>query len=239
MKYLILTLVLFSNFAFAENWLNHTKILNASKEAFSLKSDCERISGERCFDIGDLPSSVFSEVDEEVDDTSKPIYSKSEMVSCVSEANCDLIFLTKVCTDSTEQLIKNYDLLEVYCSKWVGYEKKLQKTIAQDASKLAAFQAQKAIEEAARQKEASIQVALKRIECGKRVIGLLIVRNSVKVLTTAQVGQINTTYSPIKSLIETGSLVTAKEYMQAITPDGVLITEADKSDLVAEINKCL
>ena len=145
MRYFILTLVLFSNLVHAENWLNHTKILNASKEAFSLKSDCERISGERCFDLGDLPSSVFSEVDEEVDDHTKPIYSKSEMVSCVSEANCDLIFLTKVCTDSTEQLIKNYDLLEVYCSKWVGYEKKFQKTIAQDASKLTAYQTQKAI----------------------------------------------------------------------------------------------
>lgn len=239
MKYLILITLLFSFTVQAENWLNHSKILAGSKEAHSLKSECERISGEKCFDIGDLSSSVFSEVDEQVDDTSKPIYSKSEMVSCVSEANCDLIFLTKVCTDATESLIKNYNLLEVYCSKWVGYEKKLQKTIAQDGSKLAAFQAQKAIEEATRQKEASIQFALKRIECGKRVIGLLIVRNSTKILTTAQVSQINTTYSPIKSLIETGSLVTAKEYMQAITPDGVLITEADKTDLVAEINKCL
>jgi len=239
MKYLILTLLLFTNLVHAENWLNQSKIKSGSQEAYSLKADCERISGERCFDLGDLPSSVFSEVDEEVEDGSKPIYSKSEMIACVSEANCDLIFLTKVCTDSTEQLIKNYDLLEVYCSKWVGYEKKLQKTIAQDAQKVSAWESQKAVEATERARELAIQTALKRIECGKRVIGLLVVRNSGKSLTTAQVGQINSVYAPIKGLIDTGSLVTAKEQMQLITPDGSLITNEDKTDLISEINKCL
>lgn len=240
MKYLILTVMCFLSLNLhAENWLNHSKIKSGSIEAYSLKSDCERISGERCFDLGELPSSVFSEVDEEVDDTSKPIYSKSEMVSCVSKANCDLIFLTKVCTDSTESLIKNYDLLEVYCSKWVGYEKKLQKTITQDAQKVSAWESQKAIEATGRAREMAIQTALKRIDCGKRVIGLLVVRNSTKSLTTAQIGQINSIYSPIKGLIDTGSLVTAKELMTAITPDGVLITLEDKNELLEEITKCL
>lgn len=239
MKLLILSLLIFTTTLHAENWLNHTKVKSGSIEAYSLKADCERVSQEKCFDLGEYPSTVFSEVDESVEDYSKPVYSKSEVQACATNAICDSTFAVKVCTDVTESPIKNYDLKQVYCSKFLSYEQKLQKTIALDAVKLAAYQAAKVLEASAALKEAGIQGALKRIECGKRVIGLLVLRNSSKVLTTANIAQINTVYAPIKSLIETGSLVTAKEYMLAITPDGVLITEADKSDLVAEINKCL
>lgn len=239
MKYLILTLLFFTDLTYAENWLNHSKIKSGSIEAYSLKADCERVSGETCFNVGDYPTSVYSEMDEEIDDTAKPIYSKSETESCLSESNCDLVFSTKTCSDLTESPIKNYDLLQVYCSKWIGYEKKLQKTIALDSQKLTTWQSQKAIEASERAREVAIQTALKRIECGKRVIGLLVVRNASKTLTTAQIGQINTVYAPIKGLIDTGSLVTAKEQMQAITPDGLLITTEDKNDLIQEITKCI
>lgn len=238
-KILLISLAFFTVTVHAENWLNHSKIKSGSVEAFSLKSDCERISGEKCFDIGSLPSSVYSEVDELIDDYSKPNFSKSEIETCTTNANCDTKFLAKVCTDLLEYKIKNYDLKEVYCTKLTGYDQKLQKTIALDSVKVDALNAQKAIDLLASQKEAGIQGALKRIECGKRVIGLLVLRNSQKVLTTANIGQINTVYGPIKGLIDTGSLVTAKEQMLLITPDGTLITEADKNDLVAEITKCL
>ena len=224
---------------YAENWLNHSKILNASKEAYSLKSDCERISGEKCFDLGNNPSSVFSEIDVEVDDTLKPNYSKSETESCLSFDDCDSKFAVKSCLDNQESPIKNYDLLQVYCSKFTGYDKKLEKSIGLDSVKVSALNAQKAIDAQAATKEAGIQFALKRIECGKRVIGLLVLRNSTKTLTTANVAQINTVYAPIKGLIDTGSLITAKEQMNLIVPDGTLITQEDKDELVQEITKCL
>lgn len=239
MKYLIFTLILFSNLVHAENWLNHSKIKSGSVEAYSLKSDCERISGEECFDLGDNPSSVFSEVDVEVDDTSKPLYSKSEIQSCASIGECDQIHSSKTCSNELESSIKNYELLEVYCSRFLGYEKKLEKTIQLDSQKLSTWQSQEANKATERAREMAIQTALKRIECGKRVIGLLVVRNASKTLTTAQIGQINTVYAPIKGLIDTGSLVTAKEQMQAITPDELLITTEDKNDLIQEITKCI
>lgn len=239
MKYLIFSFLLFSNLAFAENWLNHSKILTASKEAYSLKADCERNSGEKCFDLGNNPSSVFSEIDVEVDDYTKPNYSKSEIESCLSFDDCDSKFAVKSCLDSLENPIKNYDLLQVYCSKFAGYDKKLEKSIGLDSVKVSALNAQKAIEAQAATKEAGIQFALKRIECGKRVIGLLVLRNSTKTLTTANVAQINTVYAPIKGLIDTGSLITAKEQMNLIVPDGTLITQEDKDELVQEITKCL
>lgn len=238
MKLLILITLLFSRICFAENWLNKTKILNASKEAHSLKSECERVSNETCFDLGNYPSSIFSEIDLFEDDLSRPVYSKKEIDICLSESECDSIHSHKVCA-SDETAIKNYDLLQVYCTKVISYEQKTIKSIAIDQAKLSAYQTQKAIEEIAKQKENGIQFALKRIECGKRVIGLLVLRNSAKTLTTANVAQINQTYAPIKGLIDTGSLSTAKEQMELIIPDGMLITSEDKTDLLAEINKCL
>lgn len=238
-KLLLLSLTVLSLSAQAENWLNHSKIKSGSVEAFSLKSDCERVSNEKCFDLGNYPSSVYSEVDESVDDYTKPNYSKSEVETCTANENCDTKFLEKVCTDSTESKIKNYDLLEVYCSKFIGYQKKLQKTIGVDSVKLSAFNSQKALALIASQKEAGIQGALRRIECGKRVVALLVLRNSQKGLTTSNIAQINTVYAPINGLIDTGSLATAKEQMLLISPDGTLITEDDKNDLVAEITKCL
>ena len=238
-KILLLSLAIFTVTTHAENWLNHSKIKSGSVEAFSLKSDCERISGEKCFDIGEYPSSVYSEVDVEVDDYSKPNYLKADTQSCLSESDCSAKFLALVCSQNDYEKIKNLDLLQVYCSKFVGYDKKLEKSIALDSAKVSALNAQKAIEAQAATKEAGIQFALKRIECGKRVIGLLVLRNSTKTLTTANVAQINTVYAPIKGLIDTGSLITAKEQMELITPDGTLITQEDKNELVQEINKCL
>lgn len=239
MKYLIFTLILFSNLVHAENWLNHSKIKSGSVEAYSLKSDCERISGEECFDLGDNPSSVFSEVDVEVDDYSKPNYLKADTQSCLDEPDCSAKFLALVCTQNDYDKIKNLDLLQVYCVKLAGYEKKYEKTIQLDSQKLTTWQSQKAIEATERAREMAIQASIKRIECGKRIIGIIIYRNSLKSLTTAQVGQLNTSYAPIIGLISTGSLITAREAIQAHVPDGTVITEQDKTEALAEADKCI
>lgn len=136
MKYIILTLLFLSTSASAENWLNHSKIKSGSVEAYSLKSDCERISGEKCFDLGDNPSTVFIEFDKEIDDLSKPLYSKSEIQSCASIGECDQIHSSKICSNELESSIKNYELLEVYCSRFLSYEKKPSKTIKLDEEKV-------------------------------------------------------------------------------------------------------
>lgn len=200
-KILFIISYLVLNVCYAENWLNHSKIKSESVEAYSLKSECEKISGEKCYDLGLYPSSIYSEIDIIIDDYSKPILNELNEVT--------------------------------------GYEKKSEKSIQLDEAKLSTWQSQEAIKTSERAREMAIQTALARVDCGKRVIGLLIVRNSTKSLTTAQVGQINSIYSPIKGLIDTGSLITAKEQMQAITPDGSLITQEDKDELLAEITKCI
>lgn len=224
---------------FAENWLNHSKIKAGSIEAYSLKTDCERISGESCFDLGNYPSSVFSEFDIEVDDLSKPTYSKNEVQQCSNNEECDQIHLNKICSNELESSIKNYELLEVYCSRFLGYEKKLEKTIQLDQAKFSAWQSQKANEETARLREDGIQRALKRINCGERVVALMVLRNSSKTLTTTQIGQVNQTYGMIRTLLGTGSLVTAREQMAQVAVDGVMVTSEDKSELLSETDLCI
>lgn len=237
-KILALCICLVSLSTHAENWLNATKILASSIEAHSLRADCERISGEKCYELGNYPSSVYSRGLIEVDDYSKPNYTKSQIEPCENQDECDLIHASKVCPlDRT--LIKNYEQLQVYCSKLVGYEKKSEATIVLDQEKKQAWEIEKSIQSAIAQSEAYIQLALKKISCGERVIALLVVRNQPKNLTPQQVAQMNSVYAPIKGLLETASLVTAKSYIEATVADGVLITEADKVALASETQKCI
>lgn len=84
----------------------------------------------------------------------------------------------------------------------------------------------------------ALKNAEKAMECGKSTQALLLVRNAVKNLTIAQVKSLVATYSSIKQLLDTGSLVSAAEEIMAIVPDGVLVLEADKTALVAKINEC-
>lgn len=239
MKYLILTLLLFTQIAHAENWLNHSKIKSGSVEAFSLKSDCERVSNETCYDLGNYPSSLYSEYDKEEDDLNKPTYLKADTESCLDEQDCSARFLALVCSENDYQKIKNLDLLQVYCVKLAGYEKKFIKSITLDSQKLQDYQAQEVIKAQLGQKEAGLQTALRKIDCGKRVIALMVIRNVPKSLSPAQIAQMNTVYAPIKGLLETASLVTAKEFILATAADGTLITEADKTDLANETQKCI
>lgn len=238
-KIVLLSLAFFTVTAHAENWLNYSKILSSSKEAHSLKNDCERISGEECFDLGNYPSSLYSEYDKEVDDFTKPIYFKADELSCLDENDCSAKFLALTCTQNDYYKIKNLDFLQVYCVKLAGYEKKFIKSIQLDTQKLQDYQAQEIIKAQAGQKESNVQTAIKKIDCGKRVIALMVVRNVPKALSPAQIAQMNTVYAPIKGLLETASLVTAKEFILSTVADGVLVTEADKTDLANETQKCI
>lgn len=238
MKYLILPLILFSNLVHAENWLNHSKIKSGSVEAYSLKSDCERISGEECFDLGNYPSSVFSESTVEVDDLNKPIYTKRVTYNC-GEYCQSLWNEGSPYTDclAGESPILNLELKQIYCIAPNGFEKKLLNTIILDQNKVQARENQKNLENFEKQKEQEIQLAIDRMEHGRRVIAVMITRNNAKSLTPSQIQEMNNVYIGIKTLLDTGSLQTAKLLITSINPDGVLVTIQDKEALIAEINK--
>jgi len=85
----------------------------------------------------------------------------------------------------------------------------------------------------------AMETAQKYISCGLRVKSRMLVQNSSKTLTSAQKISILTTYSTIDALLSSGSLATARGEILAVTADGVMIVEADKTALVAELDGCI
>lgn len=79
----------------------------------------------------------------------------------------------------------------------------------------------------------------KAIDCGSLIVKLITIRNSQKGLTSAQFLEIIETYSGPKSLMESGALQSAKDLIQTLTPDGVKITEDDKTFAISKLDECL
>ena len=87
--------------------------------------------------------------------------------------------------------------------------------------------------------EAAIEVKLKNMEFGKRVLAIVSIRNDAKSLQPADVVSLSNTYAPIQGLLLNGSIATAKAQIEAITPDGVLVSQDDLDAILAEINAYL
>lgn len=236
MKYLFLALITFSTLA--SNFIPVSTIQSNSKAGYSLLADCQRASAidEVCQDVGDQPLESYEVYTYEVDDESRPIFSKTSEQSCLSLEDCSVKFIALVCT-LPKFSVKNLDLMQVYCAERIGFFKKQLKSIRQSATLLSNFNTSKVLADSAALQESKLQEKIKLLDAGKRVIALLNLRNESKNLTTAQVGQLISTFSNIKSALETGSLVTAKYLISQVTPDGVVITSADKAALIAELDK--
>jgi hypothetical protein len=241
MKLLFLSLF-FSITSMASNWMPVSKIQPGATQAYQLESDCMK-SGEQCLDVGDEPGLVkegfASLTDVMGDDVENPIWAaESEVESCSGQEECYSMRASKVCSgEPGMQIFVDEIYTKVYCTKVVGYQQKaVAKALVKD---LVGWSAHKAAKASAAALEAGISQAQALRQCGERVMALMLVRNQPKGLSTAQVKQLVAAYASIKGLLESGSLVSAKEEIQAVSADGVLVTEGDKSALVAEINKCL
>jgi hypothetical protein len=219
-------LLLLSNLTFAE----HTT-LKAFPSSWGSEELCKQLGGEECFEIiGNIErySPKVIQVDGE------PIYSKTDVKLCLDAEDCQAKLKAQIC-DQNEQAIKNIDLLEVYCTKVIGH-KQVDKTIlAVDEAKDAIYQAklqQKAIDEA---KEKAIQVKIKEIEKGQKLIAMIRVSSDMKNLSVEQKKALILSTKEIIEALSIGSLDVAKSLIQAIQPDGVMITAQDKSSILGEL----
>ena len=84
--------------------------------------------------------------------------------------------------------------------------------------------------------EESIALKVVRMDFGKRVIALLSVRNDAKSLTPAQIQQLPVTYGDARNALQDGSISTARAIIDAIVPDGTIVTADDKTAILAEID---
>lgn len=87
--------------------------------------------------------------------------------------------------------------------------------------------------------EMAIAQKLRNMEFGKRILAIVAIRNDSKNLQPADVVSLSNTYAPIQALLLNGSIATAKAQIEAITPDGTLVTQADLDAILAEINAYL
>jgi hypothetical protein len=240
MKFLILVLISLS--VHAQNFMPLSVVQSKGVAGFSFQQDCESSSKEQCLDVGGNPEIVklgfFSLADVMGDDLEKPIWElESEVEDCSDEAPCKLALEAKVCSKLGYEKFIDALYTKVYCTQITGYKQKVVgKSFAVDQVAFDAYKAEKA---AKNQFEAGINQAQMLQVCGRRVMGLMLVRNKQKNLTTSQVKSVVKTYADISDLLESGSLVSAKEEVHAATADGVLVTEEDKAALLSEIDKCL
>lgn len=233
---IILSLLSFNVFACKNKIPLSDAIKAIAMDGSATGVSCKDRPEEQCLCFEGVAWEYYDLVDNMVADKENPIYSKSETESCVNIADCDAKHAAKVCSDSEETPIKNYDQLEVYCSKLTGYPQIAQgKKFQLNQAKKDAYEANKAAKQA---QEAAFAQAEKSMKCGKRVQQLLLVRNASKGLTKGQIKQLVKDYADIKDLLDSGSLESAKEEILAVTADGTRITEDDKTAMAAELDAC-
>ena len=85
------------------------------------------------------------------------------------------------------------------------------------------------------QNESDIDLRIRRMEFGKRLIAIMSIRNDAKSLTVPQIAQFATDFADINTALLNGSIATAGTLINAITPDDVVTFQADKDALLAEI----
>jgi len=145
MKYVFL--FLFSFNCFAGGYMSESQMVRTDKNSlsqhFGNKLDCDK----KYNDCKDYPDSynwnTFSKQNTQVDDFSKPNYSKSEIDICSGETDCREKLDLKNCTDTMENKYINQVYTEIYCSKFISYDQMTVLKIRLDTTKKAAWDAEK------------------------------------------------------------------------------------------------
>jgi hypothetical protein len=152
MKALIILFFSFSAFA-CLNPLDRSKmgaLISNGPESVSLRCD-----GSDCTCLDGLnPRAIKSKVDM-VDDYTKPLHEpESEVEVCEGEEECRELLSKKVCPDLK---YINSDYTEIYCTAFIGYDKKEELNLENDPAKLAAIEASREAKEAKKAQRAQSQ----------------------------------------------------------------------------------
>jgi hypothetical protein len=114
--------------------------------------------------------------------------------------------------------------LEDYSTKKASLDQNGNFFIEDDAAKIAS-----------QATEVAIALRMQRQDFGRRLIAMMSIRNDAKGLTVGQNATLMSTFSAINAALLNGSIDTAKSEIQSVTPDGTLVTQADKDAILSEI----
>ena len=84
--------------------------------------------------------------------------------------------------------------------------------------------------------EYEIAMRVQRIQFGQRLVAIMSIRNDAKSLTTEQIVQLVSDFADINQAWLNGSIQTSRALIDALTPDETILTTADKTAILAEID---
>lgn len=246
-KIILILVFCFPAFAQRGNWVAETQIKDEAAPNYREKSVCQALSGAECFERSgkDLRRWMKGQVD----DLARPKYQKKDSQSCIDEATCQPLFAALDCTqyqsmagpDGPDQYkpfaVKLADLTEVYCAEPYAYEQ--MDDLIPDSAGIIAADAEDATKAVLAAQELNIKAVKTAMECGRDVLALMAIRNAPKSLTRPQKKTLISTYSDAKNFLELGSLQEARDEVDEATPDGTIVTQADKDAILAKIDDCL
>lgn len=206
-------------------YIAESKINDCGRTDYSSSGVCQEQENESCHLVPDQAAGQCGIL--KLQDTYGGQFQNVE--ECDGQAACQTAWQEKECGENQAKFI-NQEFTNVYCINKTGKELVVDE----------ALKAQKDQELQAKETDdANMQSAIARMECGKRVIARMIVRNAPKNLGPAQISGQNTTFAPIKGLLETGSLTTARAAIMGVTPsEANNITAEDKTALIGELDGC-
>lgn len=205
------------------------------------KAKCETLENHKCFDISGKNPAFYDVKSVLKDDLSKPIYKANYNSGSCDDAD-DCIQKTssaESCETGDSYMWKENSLLPgftYYCTRILGYEQKSEVELVLNESKKQAYEAEIQTKKALQDK---IEKKYKDMSFGKRIIALVAISSDAKKLKSGQRKKLADDFESIKRLLESGSIKAARDALQGISPDGILVTEADKTSIMNEMDAYL
>lgn len=227
-KFLIIYVLLCVSVCFSSEWTT-TEFYPSS---WGSKQICEQLGkGKECFEISES-TARYSAKTIQVDDESKPVYkAESRVMMCADYDSCQELRPQHLCLPDEMQIYAESPY-RLYCTKLLGYEQKDKLVLALDSVKDAQFQSDKQAKNVEAAKEQAIQNKLKEIQKGQRIIAIMRANSDAKNLTKQQKKTLINSTKEIIEALNIGSLDVAKDLMEAIVPDGVIILESEKQAIL-------
>ncbi len=209
-----LILLLISFGCLASNWMPESKIIPGSSVAYQMKADCEK-TGETCFDVGDRPELVKLGLASIQDRCSEP----TNVTPCDNEEACAAAQVGLCEAPATAfYRMTGLGLGEAYCTICA-------KEVVLDAGAVASYDQALA---AKVQSEALIAAGAKADADCKRVLHLIGGLNLQPGRTQEQINGMVTSFGSVVQALPLGRPGVAKALIQAIQPDGTVITQQMK-----------
>ena len=238
-------LITFLPFFSKGSWFVPVGHLEEYKKSHRTKGECEKLSGFSCFDIEGKDLRYIKVETSPEDDKSKPIYKERyNVVACSDEMDCTNKLsaeLEPYCDQGQNDFVtyeKNVLLpgMTYGCSGIVGYEQvQVTKLIVDQALKTQVL----AKDIADKEKREGVERELNDIEFGKKLMAIIGYSSKKKGLTPTQIQSLRSAVSAAESALSVGAIEQAKVSIEGYTPDGTLLTQQDKDDILEEINNYL